>query len=287
MPSVRDIYKFDELTWPEVNEAVEMGKIPILPTGAVEQHGHHLPLKVDHLCANAVATEGARLAAEHSLVLPPVSFGYVHHVMDFPGSMNIHFEHFIQYVLDILKSLAYHGFKKMIIVNGHGSNGPLVEMAARRLIVETDASCTFCGWWQLLTVDPDFKEKWRESVFPGGCSHAGELETSMLLHLSPESVRKDKIKSEIAKTNKMGSKYIWGDLFGKSAIGLVEWTSQYSDSGVMGEAEKATAEKGKIVFEEASKNLAEFVREYHAREIQERTPHQAKAPTIPLSFPTD
>ena len=84
----------------------------------------------------------------------------------------------------------------------------------------------------------------------------------MLLHLSPESVRKDKIKSEIAKTNKMGSKYIWGDLFGKSSIGLVEWTSQYSDSGVMGEAEKATAEKGKLVFEEASKNLAEFIREY-------------------------
>ena len=287
MPSVRDIYKFDELTWPEVNEAVEMGKIPILPTGAVEQHGHHLPLKVDHLCANAVATEGARLAAEHSLVLPPVSYGYVHHVMDFPGSMNIHFEHFIQYVLDILKSLAYHGFKKMIILNGHGSNGPLVEMAARRLIVETDASCTFCNWWQLLTVDPDFKEKWRESVFPGGCSHAGELETSMLLHLAPESVRKDKIKSEIAKTNKMGSKYIWGDLFGKSAIGLVEWTSQYSDSGVMGEAEKATAEKGKLVFDEASKNLAEFIHEYHGRKIADRTPHQPQTPTIPLSFPTD
>ena len=287
MPSVREIYKFDELTWPEVNEAVEMGKIPILPTGAVEQHGHHLPLKVDHLCANAVATEGARLAAEHSLVLPPVSFGYVHHVMDFPGSMNIHFEHFIQYVLDILKSLAYHGFKKMVIVNGHGSNGPLVELAARRLIVETDASCTFCSWWQLLTVDPDFKEKWRESVFPGGCSHAGELETSMLLHLSPESVRKDKIKSEISKTNKMGSKYIWGDLFGKSSMGLIEWTSQYSDSGVMGEAEKATAEKGKLVFEEASKNLAEFIHEYHAREIADRTPHQAQTPTIPLSFPTD
>ena len=109
MPSVKEIYQFDELTWPEVNEAVEMGKIPIIPTGAVEQHGHHLPLKVDHLCANAVATEAARLKAEFALVLPPVSYGYVHHVMDFPGSINIHHEHFIQYVLGITKSLAYHG----------------------------------------------------------------------------------------------------------------------------------------------------------------------------------
>ena len=287
MPSVKEIYQFDELTWPEVNEAVEMDKIPIIPTGAVEQHGHHLPLKVDHLCANAVATEAARLKAEFALVLPPVSYGYVHHVMDFPGSINIHHEHFIQYVLGITKSLAYHGFKKMIILNGHGSNHNLVDMIARRTIVETDASCTFTSWWQLLKINPGFDEKWRESVFPGGCSHAGELETSMLMYLSPESVREDKIKSEIAKTNKRGSKYIWGDLFGKSAMGLVEWTSQYSDSGVMGEAEKATAEKGKIVFEEASKNLAEFIEEYHGMEIAERTSHHAQEPTFPLSFPTD
>lgn len=287
MPSVRDIYQFDELTWPEVNEAAQMGKIPILPTGAVEQHGHHLPLKVDHLCATAVATEAARRNPARSLVMPPVSYGYVHHVMDFPGSINIHYEHFIQYVLDITKSLAYHGFKKIILLNGHGSNHNLVDMAARRTIVETDASCVFCSWWQLLKVDPDFDKQWRDSVFPGGCSHAGELETSMLLHLAPDSVRKDRVKSEIAKTNKRGSKYVWTDLFGKGPMGLIEWTSQYSDSGVMGEAEKATAEKGRIVFEEASKNLAEFITEYHAMKIEERTPHQDPPATMPLSFPTD
>lgn len=287
MPSVSEIYKFDELTWSEVNEAVAMGKIPILPTGSVEQHGHHLPLKVDHLCANAVATEAARLCPESSLVLPPVTYGYVHHVMDFPGSLNIHYEHFIQYVLDICKSLAYHGFKKIVIVNGHGSNHPLVDLVSRRVIVETDASCAFCSWWQLLEVDPEFKSKWRDSVFPGGCSHACELETSMLLHLAPESVRKDRIKSEIAKTNQMDSKYIWTDLFGKGAMGLIEWTSQYSRTGVMGEAEKATAEKGKLVFDEASRQLANFIVEYHAREIDARERHQAEEPTIPLSFPTD
>ena len=172
MPSVRDIYEFDELTWPEVNEAVAMGKIPILPTGSVEQHGHHLPLKVDHLCASSVATEAARRKPEKALVLPAVTYGYVHHVMDFPGSLNIHYEHFIQYVLDICKSLAYHGFKKMILVNGHGSNHNLVDMVARRLIVETDASAVFCSWWQLLKVNPDFDKQWRESVYPGAISYA-------------------------------------------------------------------------------------------------------------------
>ena len=190
-------------------------------------------------------------------------------------------------MLDICKSLAYHGFKKMILVNGHGSNHNLVDMVARRTIVETDASCVFCSWWQLLKVNPDFDRKWRESVFPGGCAHAGELETSMMLYLAPESVRTDRIRSEIAKTNKLGSKFVWTDLFAKGAMGLIEWTSQYTDSGVMGEAEKATAEKGRIVFEEASRNLAEFIEEYHAMKISERTPRQTDAPTFPLSFPTD
>jgi len=108
-----------------------------------------------------------------------------------------------------------------------------------------------------------------------------------LLHLSPDSVRQNKIKSEIAKTNKRGSKFIWGDLFAKGPMGLIEWTSQYTDSGVMGEAEKATAEKGRIVFEEATQNLAEFIEEYYHLKIEGRKQHQAKEPTFPLSFTTD
>ena len=70
-------------------------------------------------------------------------------------------------------------------------------------------------------------------------------------------------------------------------MGLVEGTSQYTESGVMGEAEKATAEKGKLVFEEASQNLADFIEEYHGRKIENRTRHQDPAPTMELSFPTD
>ena len=106
----------------------------------------------------------------------------------------------------------------------------------------------------------------------------------MLLYLSPESVRQDKIKSEIAKTNQRESDFIWTDLFARGPVGLVEWTSQYSDSGVMGEAEKATAEKGKVVFEEASKNLARFVEEYYHQKIEAPTHHQTRKPTFPLSF---
>ena len=283
MSSASEIYRFDELTWSDVNEAVAIGKIPIIPTGSVEQHGPHLPLKVDHVCANTIATEAAKQRSDIGLVMPPVSYGYVHHVMDFPGSINIHFEHFIQYVLDICKSLAYHGFKKMVIVNGHGSNEPLVNLISRRVWLETDASCAFCNWWQLLRVDPEFESTWRESIFPGGCAHAGELETSMMLYIDRDSVREDLIDSNVRPSNK----YTWVDLFESGPIGMIGWTSQGSDSGTFGEADKGTVEKGEKAVTEASRQLADFLAHYQALEIPPRQTHQDPPPTIDLSFPTD
>ena len=75
------------------------------------------------------------------LVLPIVAYGYTGHVMDFPGTINNDFEHFMHHVLDITKSLAYHGFKKIILLNGHGSNMPNLDLVARRTNLETDAEC--------------------------------------------------------------------------------------------------------------------------------------------------
>ena len=75
--------------------------------------------------------------------------------MDFPGTINNDFEHFMHQVLDITKSLAYHGFKKIILLNGHGSNMPNLDLVARRTNLETDAECVLVAWWNLLTVDKD------------------------------------------------------------------------------------------------------------------------------------
>ena len=85
----------------------------------------------------------------------PSAYGYTGHVMDFPGTINTDFEHFMHHVLDITKSLAYHGFKKIILLNGHGSNMPNLDLVARRTNLETDAECVLIAWWNLLTVDKD------------------------------------------------------------------------------------------------------------------------------------
>lgn len=275
-------WRYEDLTWEEINEAVAEEMIPVLPVGAIEQHGQHLPLKCDRLTATAIAEEAARRNPSRLLFMPPLPYGYTHHVMDFPGTINIHHEHFINYVLDITKSLAYHGFKRIIIINGHGSNMPLLDIVARRTILETDAICALMAWWNLLTVDPEFKVQWRESVYPGGCAHACELETSILMYLDPENVQKHKIVSEIAKYHDDGSRFQYVDLFGQGPVSIVEWTSTYTDTGTCGEATKATPEKGRLVFEEAVKQLVAFSNEFHKRPIRPRRDHHLRQPKEPV-----
>src|SRR5262245_39587415 len=99
-------WRYEKLTWQEINDAVEMKKVCVLPCGSVEQHGPHLPLDVDIMCPVEVTRGAAREIPRQMLVLPTVSYGYTGHVMDFPGTINNHFEHFIDQVLDITRSLA-------------------------------------------------------------------------------------------------------------------------------------------------------------------------------------
>jgi len=277
-------YRYEKLTWPEINDAVEMGQVCIVPCGAVEQHGPHLPLDVDLICPTEIARGAGRAAPDKALVLPTVAYGYTGHVMDFPGTINNDYQHFMQHVLDIAKSLAYHGFKKIILLNGHGSNMPNLDLVSRRACLETDAECVLTGWWRLLEVDPEFMPRWRQSKFPGGCAHAGELETSLYLHLDGDNVRKDLIRNGVISFNEEGSPFHWVDLYGQGPATVVSWTSSYSETGVLGEAELATAEKGRQVYEEAVKQLARYVAWFQDRPKDQRRDRHRVAPTIPIPW---
>jgi creatinine amidohydrolase len=282
MPSrALEEYRYEKLTWPEINDAVDHGKVCIVPCGAVEQHGPHLPLDVDLVCPLGVAHGAGREIPADLLVLPVVAYGYTGHVMDFPGTINTHYTHFIEQVLDITKSLAYHGFKKIILLNGHGSNWPNLDLAARRTNLETDAECIPISWWNLLTVDKEFLPRWRESKFPGGCSHACELETSLYLYLDGDNVRKDLIKSGTISFNEEESPFHWVDLFGAGPGTLISWTSSYSPTGVLGDAELATVEKGQAAHEEAVKRLIQLARWFKARPKDQRIDLHRTKPTMP------
>ena len=194
------------MTWPEVNAAGEAGKIPVIPIGTTEQHGPHLPLKIDRWTSTSICDEAAKRAPNRLTVLPPIAYGYTSHVMDFPGTITIHHETFIRYVVDVLKSLAYHGFKKIIMINGHGSNHNPLELAGRRAMLESDAGVAMAGWWFLSDANSGFQDTWRDSPFPGGAAHAGEAETSLALHLDPDAVKMDLAVDQVIDHNKQESK---------------------------------------------------------------------------------
>jgi creatinine amidohydrolase len=280
-------WRYEKLTWPEVNEAVARKLPVIVPIGSVEQHGHHLPLDVDMLCVTAVAQAAARLIPDRCLVMPTQCQGYTGHVMDFPGTINIHYEHLIHFMVDIGKSLAYHGFKKIVYVNGHGSNAPNMDLVARRVNLETDAEALATNWWQMLNVDPAFMKGWRESVFPGGCAHACELETSVYMAVAPDDVRHDQIRNGYIEFHRHRSQFQWVDLFAAGPGTPVSWTASYSDSGVLGEAELATVEKGQRALAEAAKQFSRLVTEFAARPKPPRGDHHAVKPTMPFPWGQD
>lgn len=277
-------YRYEKLTWPEINDAVDLEKICFVPCGAVEQHGPHLPLDVDLVCPLGILRGTGKQVPDKMLVLPIVAYGYTGHVMDFPGTINSDYRTFQEHVLDIARSLAYHGFKKIVLFNGHGSNMPNLDLVARRANLETDAECLCLAWWNLLTVDKEFLPSWRESKFPGGCSHACELETSLYLYLDGDNVRKDKIKSGVVSFNEEDSPFQWVDLLGQGPASVVSWTSSYSETGVLGDAELATEEKGRVVYEEAVKQLARFVTWFKDRPKDQRRDFHRTPPTMPIPW---
>ena len=278
-------WRYEKLTWPEINDSITAQKAVLVPVGSIEQHGPHLPLDVDVICPTGIAHAVARQIPDQLLVMPPLIHGYTAHVMDFPGTINIHWQHFINYVLDVGKSLAYHGFKKIILLNGHGSNVPNLDLVGRRVNLETDAECIATSWWQFLSVDPDFLPNWRESRIPGGCAHAGELETSVYMYLDGDHVRRDKIKDgDIAFNVKEPSNFRWVDLFSAGPGTPVSWTASYSDTGVLGQASLATAEKGGQAVAEAAKQLAAMIAEFRTAPKPPRGDHHAQPPTMPMPW---
>ena len=284
MNRVTEQHRYEKLTWPEIEDAVDQQQVCIIPCGAVEQHGPHLPLDVDLVCPGGIADGAGREIPHKIKVLPHIAYGYTGHVMDFPGTINTHWETFIKQVVDVTQSLAYHGFKKIILLNGHGSNMPNLDLAARRTNLETDAECVVIAWWNLLTVDKNFLPSWRESHFPGGCSHACELETSLYLYLDEGNVRQDLIKSGTVSFNNENNPFQWVDLFAAGPATVISWTSSYSETGVLGDAEKASVAKGERAYLEAVQQLCRFVTYFQSRPKDVRQDRHRNPPTFRMPW---
>lgn len=257
-PIPRGEYRYNRLTWPELREVVADQPVIILPTGSTEQHGHHLPLDVDLFLAESVALEVGRRANGRALVLPPLPYGLNFHHIDFPGTIHVEPEVFIAYCLNVTKSVAYHGFEKILIVNGHGSNTPLIDLVARRTILGTHALCAAVTYIHI-ALDA-FATVQDTPVI----AHADEFETSLYLHLAGERVQMDKAGADMDVVGKHFSSD------STTPVRFNDFWSRWTDLGVHGDATTATAEKGKVIFEGAVEAVLGVVDDLKGWPIAER-----------------
>jgi len=202
------------------------------------------------------------------VLLPPVVHGYSPHHMDFPGTVTIAWDTFCRYCTDVALSLVRHGFKRVLLVNGHGSNQNLVEMAARLTMVEEPRSLVAASFYLAGERSARVIAEQRDSE-RGGIAHACELETSLYLHIAPEAVDMAEATDERGYPD---SEHMWMD-WADGPLKLMPWWSSFSRSGVQGDATKATAAKGRALFDAAVQEVTDFVRELRATPLPQRVDH--------------
>jgi creatinine amidohydrolase len=263
-------YRYGEMTWPEVKEAALRPRVAIVPIGTLEDHGRHLPIDTDLLLCASVCELAASRAHDRVVLVPAINHGYSPHHMDFPGAITIGPHTLIDYGLDVCKSLAHHGFTRVLIVNGHGSNTPFADIIARLCVVHTGALAAAVNYWSAPGVR-EVAEALRESEPVGGMNHACEFETSLYLAIRPELVNMQQAVHELSHRP---SKNYWTDLVaGDGPLAMMEHWSQLSESGVMGDPTKASAEKGRALLDAAANGIVELVDEMLAREVRPRKDH--------------
>jgi creatinine amidohydrolase/Fe(II)-dependent formamide hydrolase-like protein len=256
--AVGDRYLLAELTWPEAEAHFKRVDVALLPIGAVEQHGPHLPLDTDAFDADCLARRvAAACSTPRPLVFPPIAYGVSYHHQDFSGTLSVSPETQARLVYEVGMSAARCGIKKLVMVNGHGGNAPALHLAAQ--MINRDAHIFTC-----VDTGETSDEDIQELLGASNDVHAGEIETSTTLALRPDLV---KMKLAPRMVPRFSSHYL--DFTSKRSVGWYAHTKKISKSGVMGDATKATAEKGRRIWEVMTRRLVELIEDLKRLSLDE------------------
>lgn len=255
------------MTSPEAGERLASCDVALLPAGAVEQHGPHLTLDTDLYHAERLCRDVALACEEpYPVVLPAVPYGVSYHHDDFPGTFSVSAETLSRYVTEVGRAAARQGVGKLVIVNGHGGNAPALQTAAQKIHRTTGIFvCVDTGE----TSDVDVA-RIAETV---GDIHAGEIETSEALHLRPEDVRGELPGYSVPRFEIEAL-----DEGGPRSVPWFARTSRFSPEGVLGDPSRATAEKGRRMWEAQVERLVELVRGLRGRSLEELRRDEPESP---------
>lgn len=234
--------KFSDVNQSEAKKLLNLHPVALLPIGAVEVHGDHLPLATDDYLAQSVA-ELVDQKLENSILMPPINYGQVWSLRDFPGSVTVSDDTLAHLIADIGESLFQHGAAKLAVINSHVGNCNAIKQATRILYDRCDLktySFTYPG---------------AESVIRKVCTakrphkvyfHACEIETSYMLYLCEDHVD---------MTKAVANYPVFPPDFDVSPS---PW-SKVLKTAVMGDATAATRKKGKAIIDAVVKNIVSII----------------------------
>lgn len=249
-----------EYTWQEIDKLDRDHTLILIPTGAIEQHGPHLPLDTDIFNATAISESVANSflhSEKRVLVAPPIWWGTSPHHLGFPGTISLRNETLSNIVVEVITSLLPHGFYRYLLINGHGGNAGILTATVSRISHDLGISVPALSYWTM--IKKTLIEIGESPI--GGMGHGCEMETSLMLHLRPELVRMDLAEKEMP--NELTN---WSciDFRAGGPVGIPLDFRRDSKNGVMGDPTLANALKGERIFIDATQAIATFVEEFMA-----------------------
>lgn len=242
-----------DLSWPEVNEISDNVDIVLIPVGSNEQHGPNLSLSMDIVGATEFCRRASAMVYPKALVAPSMPWGVSYHHMNFPGTITLTSDTFIQILVEVVASLQEHGFERFMIVNGHGGNvAPLGNAVVR---INEELSPAFIGSALYFSfADKDVNEKFGVT---GVIGHACQMETSAAMYLAPHIVKRDALAAGEMTEMTHGFR----QTMQKYGV-TVPWRfDEFTLNGALGDATTSSLEYGTAMMESALNNFTEFLQE--------------------------
>ncbi|KZM50683.1 creatininase family protein [Labrenzia sp. OB1] len=245
-----------EMTTVDFNDPAREDWIAVLPVAAIEQHGPHLPLFTDTAIAQGQIRRVVELLPEDLPVtfLPVQAVGKSDEHIHSPGTLTLSWETVTRCWLEIGESVSRAGIRKLVLINSHGGNVPVLDIVARDLRVKHGMFVTATNWLRFGQPEGLYPQE----EFTYGI-HGGDVETSLMLHLHPELVRMDLTKDFLSEQQKFLKEFKHLRGHGKAQFG---WLAQdLNPAGALGNAAGATAEKGRLSLDHAAREFIELIRD--------------------------
>jgi creatinine amidohydrolase len=248
---------WSDLTSTRFPQAVrDCGGLCLLPFGAIERHGPHLPLGTDQICADEVARRAAQ--AEPAVVFPSYWFGQVFTARQCAGTVVMGRSLLLPLLDAAVDEIARNGFRKILILNGHGGNPSLLHLYVRSLLEEPHDYVVYTtNYYEL---DDESRERWRRMRRTDYGDHGDEMETSVMLYLRPDLVHMESLTGPEDGLPRGRQQHLAG--LGNPMSWYADHPTHYS-----GDGRAATAEKGRFVVEAWVRRVAQQVRAIKADEV--------------------